>query len=99
MDPEKSILSDKQLIRMVLGLVENSNIAKSFDPCQPAQSAQADMCRNFSQMYKAAFSQCSGLRELDCLKMYLPVILVCKLCSASLAISYEMLVMLRSQVL
>ena len=22
--------------------------AKSFDPCQPARTAQADMCRNFS---------------------------------------------------
>ena len=37
---------------MVLWYAENLKIAKSFDPCQPARIAQADMGRYFSQMHE-----------------------------------------------
>ena len=36
---------------------DHLNKKKSFGPCQPARTAQADMDRYFSQMQKASFSQ------------------------------------------
>ena len=61
--PIKSILLKKKKIRMnqdrrtVLRHVENLKVAKNIDPCQPAQSAQADMCRYFSHIQQAPFAQ------------------------------------------
>ena len=34
---------------------KNLKIAKSFDPCQPARTSQADMNRYFSQMHETPF--------------------------------------------
>ena len=39
--------------RIINSDAENFEKAKSFDPCQPARTAQADMGRYFSQMHQA----------------------------------------------
>ena len=49
---------------------EKLKIANSFDPCQPARTAQADMNRYFSQMLEASFSRSTDrivLRHVRCL--------------------------------
>ena len=46
--------TDLLMTKVVLWHAENSKIAKSFGPCQPAQ---ADKSRYFSQINEASFSQ------------------------------------------
>ena len=41
---------------MALSQTENSKISKSFGPCQPARTAQADIGRYVLQMHLAPFS-------------------------------------------
>ena len=45
---------------MVLWHAERLKTAKSFGPCQPAQSAQADMCRYFLQLYTRTKKETPG---------------------------------------
>ena len=42
---------------MLFWHAEKTKIAKSFGPCQPAQTAQADMGRYISQMHEAPIAQ------------------------------------------
>ena len=43
--------------KVILWHAENLKIAESFDPCQPARTAQADMYRYFHRYNMAALSQ------------------------------------------
>ena len=42
---------------MVLRHAKDSETAKDFGPCQPAQTAQADMGQNLSLLHLVPFSQ------------------------------------------